>query len=90
MVIREATKIFLTISFSNSKCLSFHSSDVRHSLDEHFKSNKMTPDGNGSADGNDDTRHETKLGAIQKNIHQNLASGNPRNLNENVSKNIET
>ena len=33
----------------------------------------------------DEVRHETKLGAIQKNIHQTINSANPRNLNENVS-----
>ena len=37
-------------------------------------------------DGMDEVRHETKLGAIQKNIHQTINSANPRNLNENVSK----
>ena len=37
-------------------------------------------------DGMEEVRHETKLGAIQKNIHQTINSNNTRNLNENVSK----
>ena len=66
------------------------SSDVRHSLDEHFRSNKIGTDSTNSTDGNEEARHETKLGAIQKNIHQNIASSSARNLNENVSQFRET
>ena len=44
-----------------------------------------TASSNGT-DGTEEVRHETKLGAIQKNIHQTINSASPRNLNENVSK----
>ena len=63
-----------------------YSSDVRHSFDEQFNSNKMNTASSNGNDGMEEARHETKLGAIQKNIHQTINSSNSRNLNENVSK----
>ena len=45
----------------------------------------MNATSSNGTDGMEEVRHETKLGAIQKNIHQTINSGNPRNLNESVS-----